>query len=78
MTNLVCVPKKINLSVSFFKVVVETLEWKLKRNGAPVPSGKIFGTRKKDDPYHLDLVLLSPFLTIPSRVLPLLVSNRTC
>ena len=42
---LVCVPKRRNLSISCFEVSkkrawkqIETLEWKLKRNVAPVPS----------------------------------------
>lgn len=44
---------------------IGTLEWKWKRNGAPVPSemGQIFGTRRRGDPYHLDLVLISLFFT---------------
>lgn len=59
-----------------------TLEWKLKRDVATVPSEMVRSLAQEErvDPYHLDLVLLPLlfFLTIPSRVLLLPVSNRTC
>jgi hypothetical protein len=44
----------------------------------PFRSGKIFAVIR-DYPYHLDLLLLALFsLRIPSRVLLLSLSNRTC
>lgn len=45
---------------------IETLEWKLKKKCSPSSfgNGKIFGARRRGDPYHLDLVLL-PLLRIP-------------
>lgn len=68
---LVCVPKKRNLSISFFEVSkkemawkdkhIGTLEWKLKRNVAPFGNGKIFGARRRGDPYHLDLFCFPSF-----------------
>lgn len=72
VTNLVCVPKKRNFS--FFRGLngvwkhIRTLEWKLKRYVAPVPSETIRSLaqeRKKKGlipiPYHLGLVLLPLF-----------------
>uniref|UniRef100_A0A8S0WSW8 Uncharacterized protein n=1 Tax=Spirodela intermedia TaxID=51605 RepID=A0A8S0WSW8_SPIIN len=47
-----------------------TLEWKLKRDVATVPSEMVRSLAQEErvDPYHLDLVLLPLlFLTIPSR-----------
>ena len=65
---LVCVPKRRNLSISCFEVSrawkqIETLEWKLKRNVAPVPSEMVRSLAQEEgvDPYHLDLVLISLF-----------------
>ena len=85
VTNLVCVPKKRNLSIfrglKRARKHIRTLEWKLKRDVAPVPSEMVRSLAQEEgvDPYHLDLVLLPLFfLTIPSRVLLLPVSNRTC
>lgn len=67
VTNLVCVPKKRNLSI--FRGIkgawkhIRTLEWKLKRNVAPVPSEMVRSLAQEEgvDPYHLDLVLLPLF-----------------
>lgn len=87
---LVCVPKKRNLSISFFEVSkkemawkdkhIGTLEWKLKRNVAPVPSEMVRSLAQEEGVIHIILTCsASPlFLTIPSRVLLLPVSNRTC
>lgn len=86
---LVCVPKKRNLSISFFFETsknemawkhIETLEWKLKRNVAPVPSEMVRSLAQEEGVIHIILTCsASPlFLTIPSRVLLLPVSNRTC
>ena len=83
---LVCVPKKRN---SFFFETsknemawkhIGTLEWKLKRNGAPVPSEMVRSLAQEEGVIHSILTCsASPlFLTIPSRVLLLPVSNRTC
>lgn len=67
VTNLVCVPKKRNLSI--FRGLkgawkyIRTLEWKLKRDVvAPVASEMVRSLAQEEgvDPYHLDLVLL-PF-----------------
>lgn len=83
VTNLVCVPKKRNLSI--FRGLegawkhIRTLEWK--RDITPVPSEMVRSLAQEEgvDPYHLDLVLISLFfLRIPSRALLLPVSNRTC
>ncbi len=85
VTNLVCVPKKRNLSI--FRGLegawkhIRTLEWKWKRDGTPVPSEMVRSLAQEEgvDPYHLDLVLIYLFfLRIPSRSLLLPVSNRTC
>ena len=85
VTNLVCVPKKRNLSI--FRGLegawkhIRTLEWKLKRDVTTVPSEMVRSLAQEEgvDPYHLDLVLISLFfLRIPSRALLLPVSNRTC
>ena len=64
MTNLVCVPKKRNLSISFFEVSNQkgmethrTLEWKLKRDVA-VGNVRSLAQEEGGDPYPLDLVLL--------------------
>ena len=42
---------------------IGTLEWKLKRNVAPVPSEMVRSLAQEEgvDPYHLDLVLLPLF-----------------
>ena len=42
---------------------IEILEWKLKRNVAPVPSEMVRSLAQEEgvDPYHLDLVLISLF-----------------
>ena len=42
---------------------IETLEWKLKRNVAPVPSEMVRSLAQEEgvDPYHIDLVLISLF-----------------
>jgi len=88
VTNLVCVPKKRNLSISFFEVSKKgvethkkgTLEWKLKRNVAPVPS-EMVRSLAQEEGWSVSSWLgsASPlFLTIPNRVLLLPVSNRTC
>ena len=67
VTNLVCVPKKRNLSIfRGLKGVwkhIRTLEWKLKRDVAPVPSEMIRSLAQEEgvDPYHLGLVLLPLF-----------------
>ena len=69
VTNLVCVPNKRNLSI--FRSLktkrawkhIRTLEWKLQRDVAPVPSEMVRSLAQKErvDPYHLDLVLLPLF-----------------
>ena len=63
--NLVCVPKKRNLSI--FRGLkgawkrIRTLEWK--RDVTPVPSEMVRSLAQEEgvDPYHLDLVLISLF-----------------
>ena len=42
---------------------MRTLEWKLKRDVAPVPSEMVRSLAQEEgvDPYHLDLVLLPLF-----------------
>lgn len=59
---------------------IGTLEWKLKRNVAPVPSEMVRSLAQEEGVIHIILTCsASPlFLTIPSRVLLLPVSNRTC
>lgn len=59
---------------------IGTLEWKLKRNVAPVPSEMVRSLAQEEGVIHIILTCsASPlFLTIPSRVLFLPVSNRTC
>ena len=67
VTNLVCVPKKRNLSI--FRGLegawkhIRTLEWKLKRDVTTVPSEMVRSLAQEEgvDPYHLDLVLISLF-----------------
>lgn len=67
VTNFVCVPKKRNLSI--FRGIkgawkhIRTLEWKLKRDVAPIPSEMVRSLAQEEgvDPYHLDLVLLPLF-----------------
>ena len=67
VTNLVCVPKKRNLSI--FRGLkgawkhIRTLEWKWKRDVTPVPSEMVRSLAQEEgvDPYHLDLVLLPLF-----------------
>lgn len=64
MTNLVCVPKKRNLSI--FRGLrgarkdIRTLEWKYL---TPVPSEIVRSLAQEEgvDPYHLDWVLISLF-----------------
>ena len=65
VTNLVCVPKKRNLSI-FWGLKgawkhIRTLEWK--RDVTPVPSEMVRSLAQEEgvDPYHLDLVLISLF-----------------
>lgn len=66
VTNLVCVPKKRNLSI--FRGLkgawkyIRTLEWKWKRDVAPVASEMVRSLAQEEGvyPYHLDLALL-PF-----------------
>lgn len=68
MTNLVCVPKKRNLSI--FRGLkgawkrIRTLEWKWKRDVTPVPKELVRSLAQEErvDPYHLDLVLISLFI----------------
>lgn len=67
VTNLVCVPKKRNLSI-FLGLKgawehIRTLEWKWKRDVTPVPSemGRSLAQEEGVDPYHLDLVLIFRF-----------------
>ena len=65
VTNLVCVPKKRNLSI--FRGLkgawkhIRTLEWK--RDVTPVPSEMVRSLAQEEgvNPYHLDLVLISLF-----------------
>lgn len=59
---------------------IGTLEWKLKRNVAPVPSEMVRSLAQEEGVIHIILTCsASPlFLIIPSRVLLLPVSNRTC
>lgn len=67
VTNLVCVPKKRNLSI--FRGLkgawkhIRTLEWKWKSDVTPVPSEMVRSLAQEEgvDPYHLDLVLLPLF-----------------
>lgn len=67
VTNLVCVPKKRNLSK--FRGLkgswkhIRTLEWNWKRDVTPVPSEMVRSLAQEEgaDPYHLDLVLISLF-----------------
>jgi hypothetical protein len=69
VTNLVCVPKKRNLSIfRGLKGVwkhIRTLEWKWKRDVTPVPLEMVRSLAQEEeegvDPYHLDLVLISLF-----------------
>lgn len=51
-----------------------------KRNLSIVPLEMVRSLAQEEgvDPYHLDLVLLPLFFLIPSRVLLLPISNRTC
>ena len=84
VTNIVCVPKKRNLSIfrglKGARKHIKTLEWK--RDVTTVPSEMVRSLAQEEgvDPYHRDLVLISLFLflRIPIRVLFLSVSNRTC
>jgi len=65
--NLVCVPKKRNLSI--FQGLkgawkhIRTLEWKWKRDVTPIPSEMVRSLAQEEgvDLYHLDLVLISLF-----------------
>ena len=63
VTNLVCVPKKRNLSIFRAWKHIRTLEWKWKRDGTPVPSEMVRSLAQEEgvDPYHLDLVLIYLF-----------------
>lgn len=85
VTNLVCVPKKRNLST--FRGLkgawkhIRTLEWKWKWergcNSSSFGSGKIFGARRRGWSVSSWLGSASSiFVRIPSRVLLLPVSNR--
>ena len=83
VTNLVCVPKKRNLSI--FRGLkgawkhIRTLEWKWKRdrcNSSSFGNGKIFGARRRGWSVSSWLGSASSiFLRIPSRVLLLPVSK---
>lgn len=88
---LVCVPKirkGICPFLFFFETLknemawkhIGTLELKLKRNVALVPSEMVRSLAQEEGVIHIILTCsASPlFLTIPSRVLLLPVSNRTC
>ncbi|TYI98681.1 hypothetical protein E1A91_D01G232200v1, partial [Gossypium mustelinum] len=67
VTNLVCVPKKRNLTK--FRGLkgswkhIRTLEWNWKRDVTPVPSEMVRSLAQEEgaDPYHLNLVLISLF-----------------
>lgn len=67
VTNLVCVPKKRNLSIfrglegAWKHIRTLELKWKNRCNSGYFGNGKIFGARRGVDPYHLDLVLISLF-----------------
>ena len=67
VTNLVCVPKKRNLSIfrglegAWKHIRTLELKWKNRCNSDYFGNGKIFGARRGVDPYHLDLVLISLF-----------------
>lgn len=67
VTNIVCVPKKRNLSIfrglKGARKHIRTLEWKWKRNVTPVPSEMVRSLAQEEgvDPYHRDLVLISLF-----------------
>lgn len=67
VTNLVCVPKKRNLSIfrglegAWKHIRTLELKWKNRCNSSYFGNGKIFGARRGVDPYHLDLVLISLF-----------------
>ena len=67
VTNLVCVPKKRNLSkfrgLKGWWKHIRTLERNWKRDGTPVPSEMVRSLAQEEgaDPYHLDLVLISLF-----------------
>jgi hypothetical protein len=67
VTNLVCVPKKRNLSIfrglegAWKHIRTLELKWKNRCNSSYFGNGKIFGARRGIDPYHLDLVLISLF-----------------
>ena len=90
VTNLVCVPKKkefVQFSGSRKGAWkhIRTLEWKSKNrcNSSYSGNGKIFGARTQEE--GLIRIILTWFLSfsffkkrIPSRVLLLPVSNRTC
>lgn len=83
VTNLVCVPKKRNLSI--FRGLkgawkdIRTLEWKWKRDGTPVPSEMVRSLAQEEG---LIRIILTWFCfiktTVPGRVLLLPVSNRAC
>ena len=67
VTNLVCVPKKRNLSkfrgLKEWWKHIRTLERNWKRDVTPVPSEMVRSLAQEEgaDPYHLDLVLISLF-----------------
>lgn len=85
VTNLVCVPKKRNLSIfrglegAWKHIRTLELKWKNRCNSSYFGNGKIFGARRRG--WSVSSWLgsdFSIFLRIPSRVLLLPVSNRTC
>jgi len=65
VTNLVCVPKKRNLSI--FRGLkgawkhIGTLEWKLKRNVAPVPSEMVRSLAQEEGVIRIILTCFPSF-----------------
>ena len=84
VTNLVCVPKKRNLSIfrglkGAWKHKNSWMEMEKRRNSSSFGNGKIFGARRRGWSVSSWLGSASSiFLIIPGRVLLLPVSNRTC
>ena len=84
VTNAVRVPKKRNLSI--FRGLkgawkhIRTLEWKWKRDRTEVPLKRVRSLAKKKGLIRIILTWFCflYFFLIPSRVLLLPVSNRTC
>lgn len=68
MTNLVCVPKKRNLSI--FRGLkgawkhIRTLEWKWKRDGTPVPSESAVNPISDRGSWQLNPILTSIFISV--------------